>query len=75
MTYELKLFVDARHAAEQRTYAAAKPANLTPARTVVNGAERGTYTGHGMTPTRAGADDHKQHKSLGLRAQIKVRMV
>ena len=50
-----------------------KPANATPARTHVNSTASGLYTGSGMTPARAGADDHKQHSSLGLRAQIKVR--
>lgn len=75
MTAELKATVDARQAAAQRTYAASKPTNLTPARTHVNSVSAGLYTGHGMTPTRAGADDHKQFKSLGHRAQVKVRTV
>ena len=52
-----------------------KPSNATPPRTHVNNTTNGLYTGIGMTPARAGADDHKQHGSLGLRAQIKVRTV
>ena len=58
---------------ESRKYAAAHPEQITPARTHVNSVTAGLYTGHGMTPARAGADDHQQHKSFGLRAQIEVR--
>ena len=65
----------ANWAEKQRKYAAAKPSNVTPSRTHVNNTTTSLYTGSGMTPTRAGADDHKQHSSLGLRAQIKVRTV
>ena len=73
MTYEVKSIADARQAAAQRTYAASKPSDLVPARTHVNSGASGLYTGSGMTPARAGADDHQQHKSLGHRAQVQVR--
>ena len=60
---------------ESLKYAAAHPEQVTPARTHVNNTTSGLYTGSGMTSARAGADDHKQHRSLGLGAQIKVRTV
>ena len=60
---------------ESRKYVAAHPDQVTPARTHVNSTASGLYTGNGMTAARAGADDHKQHGSLGLGAQIKVRTV
>ena len=65
----------ANWAEKQRKYAAAKPANVTASRTHVNNTTKGLYSGSSMTPARAGADDHKQHGSLGLGAQIKVRTV
>ena len=73
MAYEIKSIADARQSAAQRTYAASKPSNLVPARTHVNSGVSGLYTGHSMTSTRAGADDHQQFKSLGHRAQMQVR--
>ena len=60
---------------ETRKYAAAHPSDVTPPRTHVNNTTSGLYSGGGMTPARAGADDHKQHGSLGLGVQIIVRTV
>lgn len=73
MTYQVKSIMDARNTAAQRAYAASKPKNLVPARTLVNSSALGLYTGHSMSSTRAGADDHQQHKSIGLRVQLEVR--
>ena len=60
---------------EARKYAATHPEQMTPSRTHVNNTTKGLYSGSGMTAARAGADDHKQHNSLGIKAQIKVRTV
>lgn len=44
-----------RNAAQQKAYAAAKPANATPSRTHVNSRMTGLYTGSKMGCTRPGA--------------------
>lgn len=59
---------------KQRESDLANPPTVTPARTYVNSVQRDTYTGPGKVATRAGADDHKQHKSIELRAQIEIRV-
>ena len=69
---EERLYVRDR---KQRQYAIDHPELVTPARTYISNTTGGSYTGHGMTSARAGADDHQQHKSFGLRAQVKVRTV
>ena len=58
-----------------RKYAADHPEMVTPARTYISNTTGGSYIGTSMSATRAGADDHKRHSSLGLRAQIEVRTV
>ena len=61
--------------AKLRKYAADHPELVTPARTYISNTTGGAYTGASMSAARAGADDHLQHKSLGLLAQIEVRTV
>lgn len=55
MTYQVKSITSARNAAQQVAFAAAKPANLVPPRTIVNTATTGKYIGNNMVCTRPGA--------------------
>ena len=59
--------------AKLRKFAADHPELITPPRTYISNTTGGSYTGPNVTTARAGADDHQQHKSFGLRAQIEVR--
>lgn len=61
-----------RAAKAQRLYAASKPGNLTPPATYGNATTKEAYTGNVMQSPRADADEHFNHASLGLAAQIKT---
>ena len=69
---EERLYVRDR---KQRQYAIDHPELITPPRTYISNTTGGSYTGSGMSSARAGADEHQQIKSFGLRAQIEVRTV
>ena len=58
-----------QEAADQRAYAKAKPANLTPSITYGNASTGSKYTSPAW-PVRDGADEHFEHASLPLGAQI-----
>lgn len=57
-----------REARAYKAYAAAKPANATPSRTLTNASSTGTYTGNRMGTSRPVANN--QHLSLPMGAQI-----
>ena len=58
-----------QEAADQRAYAKAKPANLTPSITYGNASTGSQYTSP-VWSVRAGADEHLEHASLPMGAQI-----
>lgn len=55
--------------AAQKAYARARPTNLTPTPTFVNASSRQPYVPQAWQ-VRAGADDHMQHQSAPMAAQI-----
>jgi hypothetical protein len=55
-----------RHAREYHAYAAKKPKNAVPSRTITNATTTGTYAGHSMASNRPGAGDAFKIKSKGL---------
>jgi len=59
-----------RLASEYRAERAARCPKLTPSITWTNATTRGSYTGNSMNSGRAGADDHMQHRSAAMGAQI-----
>lgn len=63
-----------RNAKAYKLYAATKRKDLVPPVTYTNATTTGLYRGHAMASPRGNADDHFQHHTRGLGAQI-VRAV